>query len=70
MNKEQMTTTMNVFNSPTDQQNIKHYLHKINDNHYSALSSFGIDVKTEFATIPARVLDQPSLVFGKNEACI
>lgn len=30
------------------------------------LKEFGIEVKEQFASIPARVLDQPSLAYAQN----
>lgn len=47
-------------------QTIETCIRDIKFNQDPVLKEFGIDVKEEFALIPARVLDQPSLAYAQN----
>lgn len=58
----------NAFCSPRErQQAIENSIKNINYSQDPVLKEFGIDVKEQFASIPARVLDQPSLTYAQNK---
>ncbi|CAH1731499.1 unnamed protein product [Aphis gossypii] len=49
------------------QQAIKNSIKNMNYSQDPVLKEFGIDIKEQFASIPARVLDQPSLTYAQNK---
>nr|QEI10611.1 argonaute 2 X2 [Myzus persicae] len=48
-------------------QTIENCIKDINYNDDNVLKDFGIEVTEQFASIPARVLDQPSLAYAQNK---
>lgn len=48
-------------------QTIENCIKDITYNKDPVLKDFGIEVKEQFASIPARVLDQPSLAYAQNK---
>lgn len=50
-------------------QTIENCIKDIKYNQDPVLKEFGIDVHEQFATIPGRVLDQPSLAYYQNRVC-
>jgi len=49
------------------QQAIENSIKNINYSQDPVLKEFGIDIIEQFASIPARVLDQPSLTYAQNK---
>lgn len=47
-------------------QTIETCIRDIKYNQDPVLREFGIEVKEQFATVPARVLEQPSLAYGQK----
>lgn len=70
-NSSEMQTGIMVKNAvcpPREQrQDIENSLKNINYSQDPVLKEFGIDIKEQFASIPARVLDQPSLTYAQNK---
>ncbi|XP_025198780.1 protein argonaute-2-like [Melanaphis sacchari] len=67
---EMQTATMvrNAARPPAERrQTIENCIKDIKYNQDPVLNDFGIDVKEQFASIPARVLDQPDLAYGQNK---
>lgn len=46
---------------------IENCIHDIKYNQDPVLKEFGVEVVEKFASVPARVLDQPSLAYGQNK---
>lgn len=47
-------------------QAIENSLRDIKYSQDPVLKEFGVDIKEQFASVPARVLDQPSLAYAHN----
>lgn len=57
----------NIARPPTERkQAIANSLSDIKYSQDPVLKEFGVDVKEQFASVPARVLDQPSLAYAHN----
>lgn len=51
-------------------QTIENCIKDIKYNQDPVLKEFGIEIKEQFASVPARVLDQPSLAYHNNKVFI
>lgn len=58
----------NVVCPPRERQlAIENSIKNINYSQDPVLKEFGVDITEQFASIPARVLDQPSLTYAQNK---
>lgn len=56
---------------PTEcRQSIENCIKGIQYNQDPVLKDFGIEIKEQFACIPARVLDQPTLEYAQNKVIL
>jgi len=51
-------------------QTIENCIKNINYSEDEVLKEFGIEVQNKFASIPARILDQPSLAYAQNKVLL